>query len=159
MAEKHEERFDVQLDEGQIAASCMVAEKLNAMSPEERKKPETMQRMVKEAKELIDEIRKRRLALGVPARGEIRNWTAPQKDGIPVGSLGLDWRKAIPPTVEELLKKRYLIAVNRIACNKIDDPSYSIDELADIADVLNAGQMITCSIQDFVASRSKVDGK
>jgi hypothetical protein len=144
---------EIQLDEGQIAAACMVAEKLNAMPPEERTKPETMQQMAKEAEELINEIRKRRLALGVPARGEIRSWTAPEKDGRPTGGLGINWRALVPPTVEELMRKRYLIAVNRIAAGKVDDPQYSLDELADIADVMNAGSLVQVNMSDFVDSR------
>jgi len=150
-------RVDVKLDEGQIAAAAMVAEKLNAMSEEERDKPETMQQMAKEAEELINEIRKRRLALGIPARGEVRSWDAPQKDGRPTGGLNFDWRKAIPPTIEELNRKRYLIAVNRVASGKVDDPQFSLMELADIADVMGAGNLVSCSMEDFVTSRGKTN--
>jgi hypothetical protein len=148
-------RVEVQLDEGQIAAAAMVAEKMNAMSPEERNKPETMQQMAKEAEELINEIRKRRLALGIPARGEVRSWDAPQANGKPTGGLNFDWRKAVPPTIEELNRKRYLIAVNRVASGKVDDPQYSLMELADIADVMNAGSLVSCSMEDFIKSRGK----
>jgi hypothetical protein len=155
--EQKTKQIDIRLDETQMAAAMMVAEKLNAMSPEERNKPEVMQQMAKEAKELIETIRKRRLDLGLSARGDIRNWTAPEKDGKPTGGLGLDWRKAIPPTLEEIYKRRYLIAVNRVASGKVDDLSYSVEELADIADVMGAGQLIAVDMKTFVDSRKKVD--
>ena len=147
----------VELDEGQVAAAAMVAEEMNKLPVEERSKPETMEKMAKKAEELINEIRKRRLALGLPARGEVRSWDAPQKNGVPTGGLGFNWRDAIPPTIAELMQRRYLIAVNRVASGKVDDPKYSLEELADIADVMNAGQLINVSMDDFVASRRKVN--
>lgn len=143
----------VELDESQLAAAIEVANRLKAMPPEKRSDPAVVKEMAELARSIRDEVRRRRLALGMSARGEVRSWTAMEKNGKPVGSLGIDASGLVPPTLEELARRRYLLACNRVMAGKVDDPTYTTEELADIADVMGYGSLNLCPVDEFLKSR------
>lgn len=127
----------IRMDNSQVLGSFAAAEYLNGLPENERNSPEALKSAKEISKNRIKQVREQMNPVAMPASPEM------DESGTPIAP------QSKPISPEDIIRRRYILAVTRLATGKVDDPEYSDMELMDIAMVAGAGNIPMISIKNF----------